>query len=45
MSDNQTSRFDDLMNQHQALLDCYASALPVQYKVMDAMQQKDFCFA
>ena len=43
MSDS-GARVTDFFAQHRRLLDCYASVLPQEYKLMDAQMQKDFCF-
>lgn len=42
---NSVARFKEFMNMHTRLLECYSSALPVQYKYMNQMEQKDFCYA
>ena len=43
MSDS-AARVTDFISMHRRLLDCYASILPQEYKMMDAPMQKDFCF-
>ena len=43
MSDS-VARVNDFFSVHQSLLNCYASIIPQEYKLMDAPMQKDFCF-
>ena len=39
-----SAKFDQLMQMHQELLQCYSQIAPFQYKVMSPAEQKDFCF-
>ena len=41
MSDSKAA---DFLALHRRLLDCYASIIPQEYKLMDIHMQKDFCF-
>ena len=41
MSDSKAA---DFLSLHRRLLDCYASIVPQEYKLMDIHMQKDFCF-
>ena len=43
MSDS-TTKVTDFLALNRSLLDCYASIMPQEYKLMDAPMQKDFCF-
>ena len=38
------SKATDFLALNRRLLDCYASIIPQEYKMMDAPMQKDFCF-
>ena len=38
------ARFTDFIALNRSLLDCYASILPQEYKLMEVQTQKDFCF-
>ena len=43
MSDS-AAKVSEFLGLHRRLLDCYASIVPQEYKLMDAPMQKDFCF-
>ena len=43
MSDS-TTKVTDFLALNRNLLDCYASIMPQEFKLMDAPMQKDFCF-
>ena len=43
MSDS-AAKVNDFLGLHRRLLDCYASIMPQEYKLMDGPMQKDFCF-
>lgn len=39
-----STNFNNFIKLNRDLLDCYASISPIQYKLMNPIQQKDFCF-
>ncbi len=43
MSDS-AAKVSDFFGLHRRLLDCYASIVPQEYKLMEPSMQKDFCF-
>jgi len=39
-----TISFNDFIQMNRTLLECYAGIHPVEYKLLDAPTQKDFCY-
>ncbi|CDW90851.1 UNKNOWN [Stylonychia lemnae] len=39
-----SEKFNQFIEMNKVLLNCYSKTLPVQYALMEALDQKDFCY-